>query len=538
MDGRLTYVDPYYVLDASPAMFADAKSAGMIRSNTATPASRGWRVYFTENPYSAVNFFRLGDDEAKRRLDKLDAAIQRSRAEDSFDDFPCPKGQEYLPFQRAGIDFALSRPHTLIGDDMGLGKTVQALGVANAMKARSLLVVCPAAVRLQWATMINRWLVSRQDGSRDRGHLHVIRKTSDGVHPDATLVVLSYEMATNAAIWPALMARKWDLAVVDEAHYLKNHDAKRTRAVLGGWDGQRPGIMDVAGRVLMLTGTPLPARPREMYTIARALCWDAIGRVTQDSFLFEYNPSATLADGTRVEETGNLLELQARLRSHFMIRRLKADVAKDMPAKSYEMVEIEPDGAIKRILQAERLLHIDPDNIRMVPFDEQGHIATLRREMGVAKAGRVVEHVEMLMDGGLDKVVVFCYHREVAAILAAELSRYGLAAVLGGTSPAARADAVSRFGSDPKVRVFLGQITAAGTGIDGLQKACSWCVFAEPSWTPGDNEQCVDRLHRTGQKLPVTAQFLVAPKSLDSVILASAIRKYRVTNVALDRQSN
>ena len=89
-------------------------------------------------------------------------------------------------------------------------------------------------------------------------------------------------------------------------------------------------------------------------------------------------------------------------------------------------------------------------------------------------------------------------------------------------------------GADPGCRVLLGQLPAAGTGIDGVQFACSHVVFAEASWTPGENEQFIDRLHRHGQKFAVLAQFLVAPGSLDERILGRAIEKLRDIHNTLD----
>ena len=140
----------------------------------------------------------------------------------------------------------------------------------------------------------------------------------------------------------------------------------------------------------------------------------------------------------------------------------------------------------------------------------------------------------MLLSGGVEKVVVFAHHRSVMAALTEKLARFGVVSIGGGTTPLQRAHAVASFQNEPGVRVFLGQLQAAGVGIDGLQTVASHVVFAEASWTPGENEQCVDRLHRHGQYSGVLAQFLVAPGSLDERILGTAIRKHHVIHDVLD----
>lgn len=481
------------------------------------------------NPFAVLPLFHEADPEASVALLDHWLAYEESAGTDSPDHFPAPAGRTYLPYQRAGIAYALRRPHTLFGDEPGLGKTVQAIGVCNATDARRILVVCPASVRLQWAAEMERWRVRR---SGYDNWLYPILQSRDGFDRSAEVVITSYQLAQTAGLGAALRSVEWDVVIYDEAHYLKNYNAARTKRLLGTWDGGDRGIP--ARRILALTGTPLPNRPRECYTLARALDWDSISRMSEDEFNGRYNPTVVMPNGFRLEWTGHLLELQARLRTRFMVRRAKADVLKDLPEKVYELAYIDPDGEVKKALRAEKLLAIDPENLNTGDAELMGHISQVRRQMGVAKAPGVIAHVNMLLDGGAPKVVVFAYHTEVIRLL---LEAYGPAAVCiqGATGAAAREHAKRRFQDDPECQVFIGQLTAAGTGVDGLQNVCSHAVFAEASWTPGENEQCVDRLHRIGQRSSVVAQFLVAPGSLDERILGSAIRKAGSINKALDQ---
>lgn len=494
-------------------------------------------------PFAALPFYEIADDKAKAALNPYWADYAASFATESTSVYPCPATEHYMSYQVAGIDFALRRTGTLFGDEPGLGKTVEALGVVNATDEYPVLIVCPASVRIQWEKMARKWLVKGLKGRPLT--IYRIMKSSDGVHPKADVVIISFEGARSPEIQKQLCERDWGVVVIDEAHYLKNHEAARTKAILGSWSskGREPAIIDKAKRKLFLTGTPLPNRPRECYTLGRALDWEALDFMSYDAFQFRFNPSmqrqVKRKDGTTAvvndERAGRLPELQARLRANFMIRRAKLDVLKDLPAKRFELTFVEENAAIRKALAAESLLKFNPDDIDTSDFKLLGHIAAVRHQMGIAKVPRVVEHVQMLMEGGEDKLVIFAYHKEVMTMLQEALKRYGIARIDGSVTANGRVKAIEAFVENPKIRIFLGQISATGTGVDGLQKVCSHAVFAEADWTPGVNAQATDRLHRHGQRGSVLAEFLVAPGSLDEKILGSAIRKLQVIDVVMDR---
>src|SRR5262249_40062803 len=149
------------------------------------------------------------------------------------------------------------------------GKTPQAVCVANEMGAKRILVVCPANIRLQWEAQIRAWSVMRQPVRP-----YLIRKSRDGVSPTMPWTITSYDLLRNPAIHHALSQGHYDLLIIDEGHYLKTPEAARTRALFGG--GGVEALAAHAEQVVVLTGTPLPNRPRECYTLARALCWESI----------------------------------------------------------------------------------------------------------------------------------------------------------------------------------------------------------------------------------------------------------------------
>lgn len=428
-----------------------------------------------------------------------------------------------------------SRDRLYITDDyIVTHNTIQAIGIANAVVAKRVLILCPASIRLNWRREIQAWSVLPNASTE------VVLKSGRGVNSFSNYVVCSYDLARNEGIFKALWDREWDLIVLDEAHYLKSIDAIRTRAVFGGG---MPGsifhdqnLSERAERTVALTGTPLPNRPRECYTMARGLNWEAIDWMSYERFLYRYNPSMKMDTGAMFEEKGRLPELQARLRCNIMVRRLKKDVLPQLPDKRYEMSYVEPNGAINDVLAREKLIDFDPNVLFNPNFDLDGTpISTIRREMGEAKVPRVIEHLKFLLDiVEIPKVVVFAHHNSVINALKESLAGYGVVGIRGGMSSAAKDASVQQFAYGLP-RVFIGQLDTM-EGIDGLQHVCDHVVFAEPAWNPGRNEQCVDRCHRIGQHSNVVAQFLIVEDSMDEKVLHAVLGKAQSIYASLDEK--
>jgi SWI/SNF-related matrix-associated actin-dependent regulator 1 of chromatin subfamily A len=532
---------------------AKAEKAGLTLS-VATDA-RGLRVtgpngesvYYTadyekkpvNNPYAVLSFYDQATPRAKAQLDGLKNDYDKSWATE----LPVPfksknPDKPYRGFQNAGIKFGVEHGNVLIGDEPGLGKTAQAIGIANETKANKLLIICPASIRLNWYRELKNWWMPPSGDICPHIYMNS-RQGSPRSSADINAVIVSYELTRNRGVHEALMEIEWDQMILDEAHYLKSIDAERTRSIFGGGDFKRKFLAQKAASIVALTGTPLPNRPRECFTIAKALCPEAIDWMNYDDFVFRFNPSQRMTKNDRifnVERRGRLPELNARLRTNFMIRRLKKDVLKDLPDKTYELNYVEPTGAIHDVLMRESLLNFKVTDLKNPFGDMFGMISTLRKEMGIAKIPRVVEYMKYLLDIlEVPKVVLFAHHVEVMNQLTVELERFGVVAVRGGMSSNAKDRSVQAFQTDPKKRIFLGQLDAAGFGIDGLQNVCDRVVFAEPAWVPGTNEQAVDRCHRIGQHSNVIAQFLVVEGSLDEKILATVFEKNETIYNVLDK---
>lgn len=492
-------------------------------------------VLFTREPYAAATFGDVATPIARAKLGSILSEIEASWAPTSQAHIKVPADQELWPFQKASIEYALRRKHTLVGDQPGLGKTPIAVAFSNEIGAKRVLVVCPASIRLQWVAKIRAWTTMQWPY-----HIHIILNSRHGVHPHAQWTVVSYELARTDAITRALATGSYDLLVLDEAHYLKTHDARRTRAVFGG------GLEEVAEplalrseHVLALTGTPLPNRPREAYTLARGLCFDAIDWMSEDRFRFRFNPAIrgeTPEGKIYVDErTGRHAELQNRLRANFMVRHLKREVMPQLKLPRYEIIRLEETAPVKSALQAESLLGIDPEQ-----FDENidlfgGNIAEVRHQMGIALAPQVIDYVDMLIDGGEEKLVVFAWHVEVLNMFEKAWERHGVLRWYAGKMKR-NEETKLRYMRDRRFKIAIGNLLTLGTGVDGLQEVCTHALIAEADWVPGNNIQAFDRLDRGGQKGVVQGDIFVAPGSILEKILGSSLQKLQTTHKALDRR--
>lgn len=507
--------------------------------NLSTAASSaGEAVLFTHNKYAAIQYADYATPELLAEFAPALEQIEASWSKDSDAHIEVPPGQELWPFQRAGVSYCRERTHSSIGDQPGLGKTAQAICLGNDMQARRVLVICPANIRLQWSKAIRVW--STMLG---RYTIYPILKSSHGVHPNAAWTICSYDLIRNETIFNQLKRLKYDLLILDEAHYLKSSDAGRSRSVFG--DG---GLIETAERTVGLTGTLLPNRPRECFTIARAFDYASIDYMSEDRFKERFNPSVKIEKVIyddkgkpflkqfKVERVGRMPELQNRLRSNFMVRRLKRQVLDQLPPVRYEIQHVEATGAIRKALEAEKMLDIDPENLKGVDAKVLGHVSVVRHQMGMAIAPLAANYIDMLFEGGEEKLFIVAWHKQVLDILEERLHEWGIVRIDGDTSMIRRQKNLDRFQNDPNVRGLLGNIQAIGTGVDGVQNACSHGVGVECSWTPGENDQVVARMERIGQKDGVLMEWLVAPGSFGEKILGSSIRKLKGIHAALDEE--
>jgi SWI/SNF-related matrix-associated actin-dependent regulator 1 of chromatin subfamily A len=467
---------------------------------------------------------------AKARKFEQVRSVRASTAKDSPLEVPAPAGLAYLPYQRAGIAYALDRPSTLFADEMGLGKTIEALGVVNADEGiRSVLIVCPASLKLNWKRECERWLVRPMRAA-------LVAKTWP---EEAEVVILNYELLGK---WQARLQREWDVLIADECHYVKNKDALRSKRLYA--IGAR--------RKLFLTGTPILNRPIELYPIVSHLVPDEFGHFW--TYARRYCKPMRTNFGWDFNGAAHLDELHQRLRGTTMIRRAKADVLPDLPPKRRQVIELSSEHLARLIARETAAWDEHKQSLselrgrgRSAPIDAVaattelaelrkranaafGELAKLRQETALAKVPMVVEHMRNSIEGS-GKLVVFAHHREVIAQLAAPFED-AVVTLTGADRLEARQAAVDRFQSDPDCTLCIGSITAAGLGL--TLTAASHVVFAELDWVPAHLTQAEDRTHRIGQKDSVLVQHLVLQDSLDARMVRTLIKKQRVVDQVVD----
>jgi SWI/SNF-related matrix-associated actin-dependent regulator 1 of chromatin subfamily A len=514
------------------------------------PDARCWWTDRLERAVPLLEYAKgAAEDEIAAFVADREHAEERaeaSRATSADIDVPCPDGLAYLPFQLAGIRYALTTRtgNALIADEMGLGKTIQALGVVNVDETiRTVLVICPHTVKLHWRRECKKWLVRPSIVLVWGAGMRIV--PVDG--PEGTVVV-------HIANWDILSRRvdsfdalNADLVILDESQRMKNPNASRTRAALA--------IAEDAARVLCLTGTPVLNRPEELWTTVHLL--DAAHWPQREDFEREYCRVFVDRWGHyKADGTSHLDGLSDKLRGTIMVRRRKEDVLAELPQKRRQVVELDPSNyqlTIAREARAlgdarrnmadarERLHAIDAARNREqyadamrelsgVRMSEIAEISRARHETALAKVQDVIRFVGDCLEAE-PKVVVFAHHRDVHAQISAGLRTHGVVGILGGDKIEDREAAVGAFQHDPAVRVFVGSTTAAGIGITLTAARC--VVFAELDWTPANMTQAEDRTHRIGQTGSVSVYHLVVDGSIDAMLASALVEKQAVIDAAV-----
>jgi len=478
--------------------------------STAKPNSDFWQVWRErKSAVKAAGYSvrKVDDQWMVTRLRDNDQAIADSQAVDADIEIPVPAGLSYLPYQKAGIAYATQRQSTLIGDEMGLGKTIQAVGVINATAPKTVLVVCPASLKINWKNEMTKWLVTERDIQIVNGGGEQIPETPD-------VVIINYDVLTKHQ--DAINARTWDLVIMDEAHYIKNPKAKRT--------GVAVGIK--ANRKVVLTGTPITNRPIELQPIAGYLDPATFGNFFK--FGLKYAGAYKDRFGWHFDGASNLDELQRLLRQSFMIRRKKDEVLKELPAKVRQIIVLPNNDYSDQIRKEFETMAdaVDETSSNDVEFEQMSGI---RHDTALAKVADVVTHVADIDH----QVVVMAHHKDVVDGIKEGLEAAGKTVVTltGDCTQAHRQNSVDSFQAGD-IDVFIGTIGAAGVGI--TLTSASHVVFAELDWVPGNVSQAEDRCHRIGQDSSVLVQHLVVDGSIDARLAEVLVSKQKVLDKALD----
>jgi SNF2 family DNA or RNA helicase len=441
------------------------------------------------------------------------AAVRRSRADsgEPIAAVAAVLGGELAPFQWAGVRYALDARRLFLADEQGLGKTVEALATVEADGAYPAIVVCPASMKLGWEREARRWLPHRS--------VAVVHGRAP-VPPAGEITILNYEIA--AAHRAALARRRPRALVVDESHYCKNPHAKRTQALR-----RLAEAVAADGLRLALTGTPVLNHPEELIAQLRL-----IGR------LQDYGSGARFArefEGQRSEE-----RLHWHLRRRCFVRRLKADVLPQLPAKRQVVIPIaltneseyrlaEDDVIAWLRTQPLDLRELDARIAATLRAQRLAQLTALQRLAARGKLAGALGWIEDFLASG-EALVVFARHVEVQR---AVLARFPDAlSLLGEDSLVRRQASIAAFQDrdGPSLIVCATRVAAQGITLTRASNVC----FLELEWTPAMHDQAEDRCHRIGQRDAVTAWYLLAAGTIDETMVTLIQRKRQIVSAVTD----
>jgi len=421
-------------------------------------------------------------------------------------------GQELKlrPFQKAGVAYAVETKRCFIADEMGLGKTVQALASVQFEKAYPCLVVCPASLKMNWEREVRMWLPGKT--------VHIV-DNKVGVK-NADVIVINYDILSKQK--DALGKVGFNSLIFDESHYAKNSSAQRTKALK-----HLAKSIPSTGMVLALTGTPVLNRPVELVSQLEIL--DRIEDFGGSwHFRQRYCAASHNGHGWDFKGASNEEELNNLLRSTCYVRRNKADVLKELPAKGRYTVDVELSPASRKIYrntENEVLIGLQAQT----SVNQLGQLMTLKRLAGEAKVEAACDWIDTFLDSTDRKLVVFAHHISVVDGIA---NKYGGVRVAGKDTQQARQDAVDKFQSDPECRVIVLNMKAGGVGL--TLTAASDVLFVEQGWSPADHDQAEDRCHRIGQDETVSAWYLLANETIDQDVYRLISDKRLIVDAVTD----
>lgn len=426
-------------------------------------------------------------------------------------------------YQRDAVEWLKDRKTGLLALDMGLGKSGIALTAAIHSHTSSILVICPAIAVSNWENEFRKWQAA-----------NIPHK------------VVSYNEAVKMA--SRLETGKYELLIVDEAHFLKNKDTQRTKAILGV-----AGIVHKVSRTWALTGTPAPNHPGELWPLLFTFGGTKLNYV---AFVERFcavkvirlpNRTITNIAGTNLHRSGELKEL---LLQH-MYRKTLSDVQLQLPQISYETITV-PGGSVDweaerqwaqfavpsdrskelfAILEKERdvLKHVmeftlgDDNRTKALDSLDQG-VSNLRRYIGLQKVDPIATLVSDELDAGLyPKIVIFAHHVSVVEKLTKKLAKYNALSLYGKIPPKSREENIEKFQRFSSYKVMVCNIQTAATAIN--LTASNQVLFVEQDWVPANNAQAAKRCHRIGQEKPVFVRFAAIDGSIDHQITETLRRK-------------
>ena len=426
-----------------------------------------------------------------------------------------------LSHQKEAIEKLVGSKRFILADDMGLGKTTSTIIAALETGAKRILIICPASLKINWQREIENY-------TNRSSFICEGKKYSN----DEDFVILNYDILKNFHDLKdrdnsQLLNSNFDLVILDEAHMISNAQAKRTKIVndfLKGID-----------RVWLLTGTPMTSRPINYYNLLKII----ESPVAQNwmAYAIRYCQGYQFRAGNRkvwnVTGASNLEELRDRT-SKQILRRLKEDVL-DLPDKIITPVYLRTSSKEYKDLMGEYYEWLKNKKEEASSLTVQfSKLMKVRKVIANEKVKETIEFVQNIIDQD-KKVIVFTNFTDTLQTI---YNHFGKEAVYldGSCSKVQRQYAVDQFQDNDKIKVFVGNLKAAGVGL--TLTAAETVIMNDLSFVPAEHAQAEDRAYRYGQKNNVLVYYPIFENTIEGVIYDILNNKKKVIGTVMGDEVN
>ena len=426
-----------------------------------------------------------------------------------------------LSHQREAIQKLAENKKYILADDMGLGKTTSTIIAALECEAKKVLIICPASLKINWQREIENY---------SKRSVYICEGKNFSKEHD--FVIINYDIIKNfhdtkRKDESQIIDAGFDLVVVDEAHYIKNAQAQRTKLI--------NDIVKKVDRLWLLTGTPMTSRPIDYYNLLSLV--DSPVAKNWMAYVIRYCSGYQFRVGPRkvwnVMGASNLEELRDRT-SGLTLRRLKEDVL-DLPEKIITPVYLRLKSKEYEEVMGEyyNWYEKNPEESKSLTV-QFTKLTKVRQIIANEKINQTIELAENIVEQG-KKVIIFCNFTDSLNKI---LEHFGKSAVKvdGSMTKPDRQKSVDDFQTNEKVTVFVGNIKAAGVGL--TLTAAEAVIMNDLSFLPSDHSQAEDRAYRYGQKNNVLVYYPIFENTIEGVIYDILNNKKQVISTVMGDNMN
>ena len=414
--------------------------------------------------------------------------------------------------QKIAIEKLLGNDKFILADDMGVGKTTSATIAALESGAKKILVICPATLKFNWKRELQNYT------NEDIGIV-------EGKNWDCgKFVIINYDILKNFHSIDGKITKiiddKFDLIIIDEAHYISNAKAQRTKLV--------NDLVKKIGKVWLLTGTPMTSRPMNYYNLLKLVD----SRVARNwvGYVRRYCEGYQITKGNRkiwlTSGASNLEELRERTKQK-VLRRLKGEIL-DLPDKIITPIFLELNSVEYKKEVGEYLDWADENPNQSLSI-QLNKLMKIRQLIANEKLSSTYEFIDQCLEQD-KKVIVFTNFTDPLMQI---WSKYKKMAVplYGQMKKEQRQESVDRFQNDPKIKIFVANIVAGGVGITLTEAEV--VIFNDLSFVPATMSQAEDRAFRIGQKKNVSCLYPIFDNTVERIIYNIVERKKRIIDTVM-----